>query len=505
MRKKKLLYNIASALVNQVLTLICGFILPNMIIRYYGSETNGLVSSITQFLGLITLLDMGVGAVVQSELYRPLAQNDNEQISKIVKSSNKFFGRIGIILGIYTTALMIIYPLLVDANSLTNKISTSILVFSISISQITQYFFGVTNQIVLNSDQRAYVCLWVQSACTVLNTIVSVVFIRMNFPIHLVKFISGIVLMLRPMTLAIYVRRHYSINRKITYTSEPIKQKWNAVWQQVSTFVVDKTDIAVLTILGTLKQVSIYSVYHLVVAGLYQIYYVMTTGLLSLFGDMYARNETDNLRKTFGLFEWLTHSFVIEIYTCAGFMLLPFISLYTHGVNDADYHQPAFGVAMCITFALSCLRLYYYLLVKAAGKYKETQRDAIVEAFLNVVISVAVVRKFGLIGVAVGTIISMSYRTITFVIFTHRNILRCSYSVFLRQIIVDALLLVISINTIRILFDFSHCNNYYEFLILGIKVVALYSVESIAVNLLLQKEKCFEILKYIGVIKNNAN
>lgn len=90
-RKKKLLLNTVSGISLQITTVICGFILPRYTLAYFGSSVNGLVNSITKFLSLITLLDMGVGAVIQSALYKPLAKKDNEQISKIIKSAKKFF------------------------------------------------------------------------------------------------------------------------------------------------------------------------------------------------------------------------------------------------------------------------------------------------------------------------------------------------------------------------------------------------------------------------------
>ena len=40
----------------------------------YGSDVNGLVSSITQFLGYIALVEGGVGGVIRAALYKPLAK-----------------------------------------------------------------------------------------------------------------------------------------------------------------------------------------------------------------------------------------------------------------------------------------------------------------------------------------------------------------------------------------------------------------------------------------------
>ena len=76
--------NIGAAFTKQVITVICGFVLPRYILKGYGSEVNGLLTSITQFLSFISFLELGVGAVVQSNLYAPLAKRDDEANSRKV-------------------------------------------------------------------------------------------------------------------------------------------------------------------------------------------------------------------------------------------------------------------------------------------------------------------------------------------------------------------------------------------------------------------------------------
>ena len=106
MRKKRLVYNTVSSLVYQVITIICGFVLPRLILGAFGSNVNGLVNSIVQFLGIISFLELGVGAVVQSSLYKPLAENKRDDVSKIISSANKFFRRLGQILAVYVVILI---------------------------------------------------------------------------------------------------------------------------------------------------------------------------------------------------------------------------------------------------------------------------------------------------------------------------------------------------------------------------------------------------------------
>lgn len=104
-RKQRLKLNSITSLVNQLLTLACGFVFPKLILQFYGSSVNGLVTSITQFLNIITFLDLGVGTVVTSSLYKPLATNDVDEISRIFVSAKRFFRKIAIVFLIYIAIL----------------------------------------------------------------------------------------------------------------------------------------------------------------------------------------------------------------------------------------------------------------------------------------------------------------------------------------------------------------------------------------------------------------
>ena len=91
MRSKKAIYNIVSTLVLQVVIVLYGFIVPKIIINKFGSDVNGLISSITQFLAYISLLESGFGPVVKAALYKPIANKDKKTIAGILKTSEKFF------------------------------------------------------------------------------------------------------------------------------------------------------------------------------------------------------------------------------------------------------------------------------------------------------------------------------------------------------------------------------------------------------------------------------
>lgn len=110
MRSKKVLINVITSLAVQVVTIICGLIIPRLIIDTYGSSVNGLVTSITQFLAFITLIEAGFGPVIKSTLFKPIAEKDQNKIANILKTSEKLFRKISYIFIAYIIGLCIVLP-----------------------------------------------------------------------------------------------------------------------------------------------------------------------------------------------------------------------------------------------------------------------------------------------------------------------------------------------------------------------------------------------------------
>ncbi len=483
-RQKKLFLNSATSLLHQFVALLCGFVLPRVILSTYGSVVNGLVSSVTQFLGFISLCEMGVGAVVQSSLYKPLADNNIDQISKIVKSSDRFFKRIAFILVGYTLILMIVYPF--SAIEEFDYLYTFLLIFVISISTFAQYYFGMTWRLLLSADQLGFIHFTVHSVSLIVNTVVCVILMKAGMSIHIVKLATSLIFMSQPLTVCIYAKRKYAIDKNVVLTEEPIKQKWNGLAQHVATVVLTNTGTVVLTLLSTLENVSVYAVYQLVLNGIKQILSSLTNGMQSMLGNMLANNETEELNRSFHSFEWLLHTLVTFIFSVAAVLLVPFVSVYTADITDADYIVPAFSYLFTLANAIYCIRLPYNIMVLAAGHYKQTQWSAIIEATINILISVVLVLKFGLIGVAVGMLVAMAYRTVYFALYLSKNILYRKIHHFVKHLVVDILTVTILLAVIHLFESFFTLGeiSYLSWVLLAIKVAVVGLIIIIPVNVI---------------------
>lgn len=498
MQNHRLAQNTISSLILQIITIICGFILPRMILSSYGSEINGLVNSIVQFLSVIAFMELGIGAVVQSSLYKPLAEKDYIKQSEIYVSAQGFFKKLAGILLIYIFILIGIYPII--SNHSFDFFYTASLIGTISISTLAQYYFGITNSLLITADQKGYVQCNIQIFTLLINTVCCVILMLKGKSIHYVKLTTSLIYLVRPLYLNYYVKHHYKIDKKIYYSVEPIKQKWNGISQHIAAIVLDGTDIIVLTLFAGFQDVSVYSVYYLVVSSIKQIFNTTTGGIQALLGNIYAKEDKETLRKIFKLTEWVLHTSTIFIMGCVACLITPFVLIYTRDINDANYNQIVFGYILTLAYTAYCLRLPYHMMVRASGKYKETQKNYIISAVINLILSVIFVRKSGIIGVAIGTFIAMLFQAIWLALYNSKYIIQGMRKSLFKQFGVDIVTVVLGMSWAgNISLD---CLNFFDWILNAIKVGIIWMLVVVLMNILLFKNNIQQMIGFLKVKKD---
>lgn len=498
MRSKKAIYNIVSSLVLQVVVLISGFIVPKLIISKFGSDVNGLLSSIAQFLAYISLLESGIGPVVRSSLYKPIAEKDNKTIKNILKASERFFRVIALIFVIYLVCLSVVYPFLVQKEF--GYLYTFSLVLIISISTFFEYYFGITYQLYLQAEQKTYVTSIIQIITYILNIIFVIVLVKIGASIQIIKLFSGFAFILRPLIQNIYIKKKYNINLKDADESYKLDKKWDGLAQHIAAVVHGNTDITILTIFSKLSEVSVYSVYAMITKGVKSIISAFSGGIDASFGDMIAKNEKDTLNKSFSTYELFYFTIITICYSCTILLIVPFVGVYMKGVTDANYIRPLFGYLLVISEFIWAIRMPYSSITLAAGHFKETRKGAWVEAISNIVISIILVIKFGIVGVAIGTLVAMLIRTIEFIYHTNKYILNRNIFVNIKKVIVIILETILIVLIVRLIPINITINSYLNWIIYAIIVFVIASIVTISINMIMYKN---DIGNLKQLLKNN--
>ena len=471
MRAKKAFRNIISSLFLQLVTVLCGFVVPKVIISNFGSETNGLITSITQFLGYISLVEAGVGGVVRAALYGPLAKKDTKQINKIIKAASVFFKRVAYFSILYIVILAVIYPLI--ALGQFDYWFTFSLVVIIGISSFAQYYFGITYQLLLQADQKQYVGSLLQVATLIINMLLVIVMVKLNFGIVAVKIISSLAFIIRPIAINLLVKKRYSIDLRCEYDKKVLAKKRDGFAHHIAYFLHTNTDIVVLTIFSSMKDVSVYSIYCMIVTGVRRLVTTFSSGLEATFGNMLANDEKENLKSKFNTVE--TFAFLISntFFVTALVSIEPFMSIYTSGFVDADYQKPVLGVFLIIAEYMYCIRSPFNSLIIGAGHFKETKKSAYLEAGINILLSIIFVNVWGINGVAFATFIAMTYRTLFYVYYLKRNLIQRSVWIFIGKMLLTLAAGFLSIIVCDLIGILSETSGYFDW---GLRTFGAFAI-----------------------------
>ena len=432
-RSRKAMKNILALGFSELITFAVSLILPRVILTHYGSAYNGLTLSISQFLRYISVLTLGVAGPTRVALYAALSKQDSGKVSGIIKATEGFYRKVALAFLLYVGALCVILPF-VKRNEF-QWTETLLLTVIIAIGVFFEYCFGLTYKTLLDADQKMYVYIIVQTIIKILNTAISIALIMNGSTIFEAKLFASICMAASPLIINTYAKKQYRISTKVEPDYSGLDQRKYAAASSIANIVHSNTDSFLLTLFHNASLLSVYSVYMLIMGGLQAIMRVFTTGLEAAFGSMWAKGEINQIRKYLNLYEFATFSFTIIAFSCTSILILPFVSLYTRGVQDIEYLRHGFSVLLIITTAMFCIRQPYLTLVQAAGKYKDTRNGAILEAVVNFSVSLVLIQRFDLIGITIGTLLANCIRTVQYAYYISKHLIdRNIVVVFLRFI-----------------------------------------------------------------------
>lgn len=452
-----------TAFLLQIFTLAAGFIIPRIMLVTYGSELNGLVSSISQFISLFNLVEAGLAGAAVYALYKPLAEEDHQSINEVLSATNRFYILSGYIFIALTLGLAFIYPSYVKTAGLT-PINVGLLVLILGASGVLEFFTMAKYRALLTADQKLYVLSLASIIALIINTIIIVVLAYNEVNLVIMRFVALFSVFARSIIIYTYVKFKYKyINYNETFNNKSLNKRWAAFYLQILGSVQTAAPVIIATFLTSLNMVSVYSIFNMVVGGVSGVLAIFTNGLSSSFGDVIARNEQEVLQRAYQEFELIYYVIIAWTYSCTAVLIMPFIKIYTAGVTDVNYDLPMIGILFTINGLLFNLKTPQGMLVISAGHYKETKVQVTIQALIAIVGGLAFVKLWGLAGILLGSIFSNIYRDIDLLFYIPHTItklkVRTSFYRMLRVILCFVLIYFPFLQFIHI-----ECSNYLEWI-----------------------------------------
>lgn len=478
MNAKKGLYNVSASLIYKVLTCIIGLIIPRIFVMSYGSELNGLQSSVTQIFGYIALIEAGVGASALQSMFAPAAKKDRDGTNAILGAVGKYYNKIGVIYLFILLGLSFIYPLLVEVNAVSFFTVVLYILFAGASTGIN-FFFQSKLLLVMQAEGDEYINSFMLLAVYVFSSAVKIMCILMGFNIIYIQLGHFIVNMCATLAYYIIAKKKYPwINFRAKPNMEAIGQKNSVMVHKISGLIFHNVDILLLTFICSLEVVSIYTMYKLVINMVTTVIASFADGINFIFGQSFNNGSRERYCKIIDTFNVFYSALSFGLFTVAYILILPFLKLYTEGM-DINYIFEWLPILYIAIEILQIGREAMLRTINVAGKFKDTIYSAMIELSLNVGFTLGgiLVCKLvwgdtaGLYGALIGTVVALLYRTIDINYFANKKILNRSTWKSTKSILINAVLF----GGIAVAFYFIKLDitNYGWFILAGVVITAV--------------------------------
>lgn len=406
-RTENSLRNIKVSLFFEIVRIFVKFFTRRVFVRVLAQEYLGLNGTFADILTMLSLAELGVGIAITFRLYKPLAEHDEEKVVALMGAFRRIYWGIGVLVALLGSALAPFITILIKELSGFPHIHLIYLLFVLNSS--LSYFF-VYKQSLIIADQRQYIVATCHALFNIASLIAQAIalWITGNYFLYLglqigMTVLENLCLSYIADRLYPYIRANRHVKLDPEERREIIKSTKAIIIHKISAAAVFSTDNLLISGFVGVIEAGLYSNYRMIVQVLSSIYGQLFSSLTASIGNLGATEDSGQVLRTFRRISlagnWL-HGFSS---VCLMILFNPFIELWV----GADYLFPQEIVALIVlNFYVTGMRQAGIVFFSAQGLFWYDRFKAIAEAIINLAASVALVGRFGIVGILAGTFIS---------------------------------------------------------------------------------------------------
>lgn len=408
-RKKSSFKNMITAVSSNVLTIIVGLVAQAVFIKILGSEylgLNGLFSNVISMLGIV---ELGMGSAIIYNMYKPIAEENHEKIKSLMQFYKKSYRIITLIISIIGIMIIPFIKYIVDIESVTVDINVYLVYILFLLETICSYILSYKRSM-LYADQKEYITNIIHMGYTILVNTMQLTFLYFTHDYYLYLIIKVMMRLVENIVISSYVNRRYSylldnnVTKLDSKTEKDIFQKIKALFfHKIGTFIVSGTDNIIISKYLGLVTVGLYSNYYMIINAVQTVINHIIQATRASVGNLLV---TESKTKQFDIFNKIRFvNFWISCFSsiCIFVIMDSFITIW---IGYKFVLPTKVLLVLVINFFIVSSRSTYGAFKEAAGIFYEDRFVPIIESILNIVLSIIFVKKFGLMGVFMGTIAS---------------------------------------------------------------------------------------------------
>lgn len=408
-RSQNTIYNSMTGVLLQITTAILALVYRTVLINLLGVEYLGINGLFSNILNLLSLTELGFNIAIAYRMYQPAKDDNKERLAALLNFFEKIYKCVALIVLILGLLVM---PFLKYFIKESTEIPKDINLYSIYLLMLVQsassYLF-TSRQMLMQAWQKEYFNNIFQIISTIAKYSVQIAILFICYSYFSLLVVGVLV------SICLNIMYYFGISFKYKEVfkckSTITKLEKNKIFSETKALLMHKiggvilssTDNIVISSTIGLKVVGLYSNYVVVVSMISTIICKIFGGATASIGNLFVSETNEKIHDTFLSLSLLAMWVVSYCSICLFCLLNPFVTLwlgneYTLGITEV----------CSITFAFYIMYSRYIntTFVNACGIYYLDKYRPLIEAIINLVVSVGLAKIMGLTGVFIGTIIS---------------------------------------------------------------------------------------------------
>lgn len=404
-RTSNVIRNVVGGVGGQLFTSILAFVCRTVFIKLLSTEYLGVNGLFANILSLLSLAELGIGPAIVFSMYKPIKDNDEEQIARLMNFYKKAYTIISVVVTVCGLALV---PFLPDLIKDTSGIENLSLIFILILSNTAVSYLLAYKGSMLNADQKAYVCVIFRNVFAVVQNLAQIVVLILTHNFILYLIVQIITTFLGNLLQAIYVNKKYPFlvkykKAKIDKAEQKgiMKNVSGMMLHKVGSFVLNGTDNIIISKFVGIVMVGIYSNY-LMIINLVKGYLKQITGAFSAsVGNLIAKEGKEKCYSVYNMIMF-SHYWICGLCAVCFYVLFtPFIKLW---IGEQFLLTKPVLLVVIMNFYLYAVHAGNDSFINASGLFWNTRFKPIIESLINLVVSIVLANYLGLVGVFVGSV-----------------------------------------------------------------------------------------------------
>jgi len=417
--------NIFFAYISNIITLIIGFVLRTIFIKMLSTAYLGVNGLFTNILGVLSFAELGIGTAINFSLYKPIAEKNIEKIKTIMGFYKKAYRVIALIVAVIGIVLIPFLKYIVkDPGDIGNiSVYYIIILFNVVSSYFVSYKFSL-----VNAEQKNYIVSLVNIITVIATNVFQIIalIVYKNFLIYLI--IAAVTGLAQKIFTNAYLNKKYpylldkNAEKMTSEELQPIKKNVIAlIWLKIGDIGIYQTENIIISAFINITTVGIISNYNLLITSISAFINIIFSSTTASFGNLIATENKTKQYEIFKVYRFL--AFWLYGFSAVAFVILlsPFITLWIG--SEMTISEVTISLII-FNYYMQGHRICIYNLRAAGGVFVQDKYVPIIQAAVNLTVSIILVNIIGLPGVYIGGIVQGLIATIVKPIIVYRNMFK---------------------------------------------------------------------------------